>query len=154
MSGLKVKSVLKAALLVPAVLLATATAAHADGDVQWDHQHGGGCLTGMWDHHFGWNDVGLYPCSFGAAKWHDINQGDGTWLEQLREVPGYCLAGYTDHDAYIEKCTGNDYQRWKEIDTGHGWVLQNKATQECLDADGNNKVYMHSCNYGDYQLWK
>ncbi|MEV5874195.1 ricin-type beta-trefoil lectin domain protein [Streptomyces sp. NPDC052101] len=146
---------LGAVLLAPALMVAAATAAHADGNVVWNHKDGGGCLTADYDHHYGWYDVSLKYCSFGAAKWHDINVGGNVFIEQMAEVPGTCLAGYTDHDAYVEACSSgaNDYQRWREIDTGNGWKLQNVATGECLDSD-NDKVYTHECNDGNkYQLW-
>ncbi|MEV5942157.1 ricin-type beta-trefoil lectin domain protein [Streptomyces sp. NPDC051994] len=146
---------LGAALVAPLLVVGASAAAHADGDVVWNHKNGGGCLSGMWDHHSGWNNVGLYPCSFGAAKWHDISVGGDAWIEQMAEVPGSCLAGYTDHDAYVEACSNdrNDYQRWRELNTGDGWKLQNVATGECLDSD-NSKVYMHECNDGNvFQVW-
>ncbi|MFD7019281.1 ricin-type beta-trefoil lectin domain protein [Streptomyces sp. NPDC059161] len=145
-----------AALVAPLLVVGASAAAHADGDVVWNHKNGGGCLSGMWDHHSGWNDVGLYPCSFGASQWHDVNVGGNVFIERMAQVPGSCLAGYTDHDAYVEACSSgqNDYQRWREINTGDGWKLQNVATGECLDANDASKVYTHECNDGNvYQLW-
>lgn len=152
--GQRIGRVLGVALAVPLLVLATSTAAHADGDIQWRHANGGGCLGGVWDHHYGWHDVDLHPCWFGATKWQDVSVGDNVWIERMAEVPGSCLAAYTDHDAYVEACTGNNnYQRWREIRTGDGWKLQNVATGECLDSN-NSDVYMHECNDGNvFQLW-
>ncbi|WP_405901436.1 RICIN domain-containing protein [Streptomyces sp. NBC_00727] len=135
------------------VVGASATA-HADGDIVWNHKHGGGCLAAMWDRHFGWSNVGLYLCAFGSAKWHDVSVGGGVWVGRMAEVPDVCLAAYTDHDAYVETCSSgqNDYQRWREIYTNSGWKLQNVATGECLDSN-DNQVYMLTCNGGEYQYW-
>ncbi|MEV5281763.1 hypothetical protein [Streptomyces sp. NPDC052811] len=44
---------LGAALVAPLLVVGASAAAHADGDVVWNHKNGGGCLSGMWDHHSG-----------------------------------------------------------------------------------------------------
>ncbi|MGW2746619.1 RICIN domain-containing protein [Streptomyces sp. NPDC001450] len=87
------------------------------------------------------------------AQWHDVHLGDGSWLEKSSADTGYCLTAYTDHDACMEPCSGNNWQRWDEISVGGGnWKRRNRQTGEYLDSNGNS-VYMHECNDGDkYQL--
>ncbi|MGW2706293.1 hypothetical protein [Streptomyces sp. NPDC001340] len=46
----------------------------------------------------------------------DVGHG---WYEQYNSN-GYCLTAYTDHDAYMEPCSGNNWQRWDEISAGGG----------------------------------
>ncbi|MFI9722890.1 ricin-type beta-trefoil lectin domain protein [Streptomyces sp. NPDC052396] len=144
------------ALAAPLLVVATSTAAHADGDVKWVHNNGGGCLTAMSDPPRGWKEVGLYPCWFGAANWHDVNVGGDVWIERMADVPSVCLAAYKDHDAYVEGCSDgvNDYQRWREQRVNGGWKLQNVATGECLDSD-NTGVYTRPCGDDNtYQVWR
>lgn len=143
--------------LTPLLVLATSTAAHADSDVQWNHKPSGKCL----DISYNWagtpDNVHLNGRGCGSSynPWHDVALGDGSWLEKDATKPGngFCLTAYTDHDAYMESCSGNNYQRWDEIDTGNGWKLRNRQTHECLDSNGTD-VYMHECNDGNqWQLW-
>ncbi|MGW7707725.1 RICIN domain-containing protein [Streptomyces sp. NPDC054771] len=139
--------------LAPLLVLATSAAAHADSDVHWTHKPDNKCL----EVHYNWagtpDNVGVDSCgSTTTAFWHDVQMSDGSWLEQDKSDPAYCMTAYTDHDVYMESCSGNNYQRWDEINTGNGWKLRNRQTGECLDSDGSS-VYMHVCNDGVYQLW-
>lgn len=153
MRGKRVAQAVGTALLAPALVVAMTSAAHADSDTHWVHKKSDHCLYPVYDKNAHPTDVTLRTgCSDRDTDWHDVNNGDGTWLERSKYDPGYCMVAYTDHDAYMEPCNGNDYQRWEEIDTGHGWNLKNKATHECLDSNGD-RVYMLACNGGDYQLW-
>ncbi|MEV5942158.1 ricin-type beta-trefoil lectin domain protein [Streptomyces sp. NPDC051994] len=139
--------------LAPLLVLATSAAAHADSDVHWTHKPDNKCL----EVHYNWAgtpvDVEVDSCPGSVTFWHDVHQSDGSWLEKDSGKPGFCMTAYTDHDVYMESCSGNNYQRWDEIDTGNGWKLRNRQTGECLDSNGSS-VYMHECNDGNvYQLW-
>ncbi|MEV5874194.1 ricin-type beta-trefoil lectin domain protein [Streptomyces sp. NPDC052101] len=139
--------------LAPLFVLATSAVAHADSDVHWNHKPDGRCLDADYNVWGTPVDVTLRDCSSAYRPWHDVQQGDGSWLEQVAGKNGYCMTAYTDHDVYTEPCSGNNYQRWDEIDTGAGWKLRNRQTGECVDSNGKS-VYMHECNDGnEYQLW-
>ncbi|MFG2715410.1 ricin-type beta-trefoil lectin domain protein [Streptomyces goshikiensis] len=139
--------------LAPALVLGLSTAAHADGNVHWIHKNDGKALKVTWsnDHP---DDVQVVSGNWdGWTDWYDVRLSDGSWLQKSKLDTGYCLTAYTDHDVYTEPCSGNNYQRWDEIDTGNGWKLRNRQTQECLDSNGSS-VYMHECNEDNkYQLW-
>ncbi|MET8102180.1 ricin-type beta-trefoil lectin domain protein [Streptomyces sp. NPDC005236] len=149
----RIAKVLGTAALVPALALTMTTAAQADGDVHWVHRDSGKALTVNWAHDHP-DDVTLTWESDVWTQWHDVHQSDGSWLEKSSADTGYCLTAYTDHDAYMEPCSGNNWQRWDEIGVGGGnWKLRNRQTHECLDGNGSS-VYMHECNDGNkYQLW-
>ncbi|MFI5980374.1 RICIN domain-containing protein [Streptomyces sp. NPDC051555] len=139
------------AALAPLLVLAMSPVAHADGFVHWDHKPTNKCLQVHRDWKGNPDDVYVQECSY--EPFYDVHLGDGSWLEKDRSKQDYCMTAYTDHDVYMEPCSGNNYQRWDEIDTGAGWKLRNRQTQECLDSNGTS-VYMHECNTGNqWQLW-
>ncbi|WP_327286194.1 MULTISPECIES: hypothetical protein [unclassified Streptomyces] len=134
-----------------ALVLSVTSSASANGLVQWRHDVSGKCLAqDYYD-----TDVWLATCDAREAKWYDYANNDGTWLMQDYYTKEWCLTGY-GNDVYIEKCTGNDWQRWSENWTGSAWKLKNKATGRFLDSNGGNgpaNVYLHDENDGRYQLW-
>lgn len=130
-----------------ALVLAVTTSASANSTVQWRNDVSGLCLAQNWYD----TDVWMATCQAGESKWFDYGNNDGTWLMQAQYKREYCLTGY-DYDVYIEKCTGNDWQRWSENWTGSAWKLKNKATGRFLDASGSS-VYLHDENDGPYQIW-
>ncbi|MEV5505597.1 RICIN domain-containing protein [Streptomyces orinoci] len=139
--------------LAPALVLGLSTAAHADGDVHWIHKNDDKALKVTWAH----DHPDRLTVSGGNSDiwtdWHDVAQSDGSWLEKSQVDLNYCMTAYYDHDVYMERCSGNNFQRWDEVNTGNGWKLVNRQTHECLDSNGSS-VYMHECNDGNkYQLW-
>ncbi|WP_405901435.1 RICIN domain-containing protein [Streptomyces sp. NBC_00727] len=143
-----------AVTLAPLLVLATSGFAHADDEVHWTHRTDNKCL----EVHYSWatttpDDVEIKGCTFtDFTFWYDAQQSDGSWLEKDNAKCNYCMTAYTDHDVYMEACSGNNYQRRDEINRGNGYQLKNRQTHECLDSNGTS-VYVHACNDGDYQRW-
>ncbi|MFI9723935.1 RICIN domain-containing protein [Streptomyces sp. NPDC052396] len=149
---LRVLAVLSAA---PALLFATAAAAHADGNIKWQDDATGYCLR--WQTNWLGNTatvVGTGGCSGQEPTWHEVNNGDGTYALQTAYGDGSCLTGYGT-SVYLEGCQkNNDYEKWSEEQQPNGgWKLKNKATQRYLDSNWNKDVYLSDWNDGPYQLW-
>ncbi|MFB6815631.1 hypothetical protein ACFCV8_13940 [Streptomyces sp. NPDC056347] len=130
--------------------LGVAAPASADSTVTWQHDVSKLCLGWNLDN----NDAKMWGCSSYGTAWYESSNSDGSWLMKRNDDRGYCLTAYWDNDVYMEPCTGNDYQRWYEIQTSAGWKLKHKATGRFLDAnDSGSSVYLHDENNGRYQLW-
>ncbi|MEV7595650.1 hypothetical protein ACFYMW_40665 [Streptomyces sp. NPDC006692] len=139
------------------LVLGLATAASANGDVTWRSETNSLCLAHTEN---GWgnpDDAGMRSCgSNGAAYngWYEELQSDGTWLFRATSDRSYCLTAYKDHDVYMEKCSGNDWQRWYENKVDNGWRLGHKATQWYLEDDDNGMgVQIKEWDGGSDQLW-
>ncbi|MFJ5549483.1 RICIN domain-containing protein [Streptomyces sp. NPDC093225] len=143
-----------------ALVVGLTTSAHADGWVTWKHEFSGKCLgfDSLIPLHP--NDVRFYDgCDSYGAQWYEVyNSNDGTYSLKTKENTDACLTAYWDHDVYVERCNGNDYQRWYEVRTSEGWKLKHKATSpsngpaQYLDGDGRS-IYTHDENNSRYQLW-
>ncbi|GAA1942211.1 RICIN domain-containing protein [Kitasatospora viridis] len=90
-----------------------------------------------------------------ASNWTDIENSDGTWDEV--DFAGFCLTGY---GSTVETMPCNDakdatdgHMRWREINTGDGWKLQNVLSGYFLDWTGSSPntgtVYLHNGDAGN-----
>ncbi|MFF4541017.1 hypothetical protein [Streptomyces aureus] len=119
------KLIATAAAAATLVLGAAATAS-ANGNVTWQSVAQGTCLGNSNN-----NDAAMKGCSDWAAQWYDQQESDGSFTQHVRDNASYCLAAYSDHDVYVEKCTANNpWQRFYEkYDNNRGiWRLQHVAT--------------------------
>ena len=147
----KVASLASVCVATPLLMLGAATAAHADGTVTWQTSTAmSGCLqygltlignTQGTDPFVG----GCNPSGWRSDQFYDVDEGSGQWLERAANSPHLCMTAYWDHSVYFESCanggSGNSYERWREINTGGGWHLQNVATGEYLNSNSNGTVY-------------
>ncbi|MFJ9953613.1 hypothetical protein [Kitasatospora sp. NPDC091207] len=161
MTKARIFNILAAAATVPVLAIGFAGPASADGNVTWKNGVGNPSHTS--------GGSGLYLISNSAGGgvattnyrfgWHDIQNSDGTWNEV--DSYGRCLTGY-GNQAYTEDCNSgrdgtNTWQRWREINTGSGFKLQNVQTGGFLDNSGNGGwggVYVNGTDWNnDNQRW-
>ncbi|MER5860567.1 ricin-type beta-trefoil lectin domain protein [Streptomyces sp900105245] len=112
---------LAVAILTPAVILAGAGQAFANGTVTWKNKLNGKCLGYV-------NNIPLAAADCGTppSKWTETKQSDGSWT--LKTSYGDCLDSNRDGKVYIRDCNGGANQKWEEIKDTAGWRLKNKAT--------------------------
>ncbi|KUN02381.1 hypothetical protein AQI95_26520 [Streptomyces yokosukanensis] len=116
---------LAVAFLAPAVILAGAGEAFADGTVTWKNNLNGKCLG-----YIQGNVQAAADCGSKPSKWTETKQSDGTWT--LKTNYGDCLDSNKDGDVYLRHCNGGDNQKWYELKDSSGWRLQDKATKLTL----------------------
>ncbi|MEY9836329.1 hypothetical protein [Streptacidiphilus sp. EB103A] len=117
------------------------------------------------------NDCSVYTV---CAKWTDIKQGDGTWVEESQNTNGGgCLdsnSAWTSYGSvYVHGCfldsngVDNDtYQKWHELATTTGWALEDEQTGLFLDGGtgpgGNGRFsstnLFANSNYGNGDAWQ
>ncbi|MFJ5779025.1 hypothetical protein [Streptomyces sp. NPDC093094] len=140
-----------------ALILGLAGSAGANGNVKWESDTNHLCLAhtpDFWGHPY---EVAMRSCgSNGQAQngWYEELQSDGTWLFRADNDRSYCLTAYSDHDVYMEKCSGNDWQRWYENKYDNGWRLGHKATNWFLEDDDNGTgIQVRPWDGASDQLW-
>ncbi|WBP91941.1 RICIN domain-containing protein [Kitasatospora cathayae] len=158
MKKFSVLRLIAAAVAIPAIGLATASPASADGNVSWENKGSAGCLQGVPN-----NYVGMEPCGNLHTHWHDVQLGDTNWIEYLLDGDGkwtgQCLDSNTYGSVYVGPCDSpsknNLYQRWSEEKWSGGWVLKNVATGRCLAVYYDFSVQTLPCNADiDSKYWK
>ncbi|MFE1309241.1 hypothetical protein [Streptomyces sp. NPDC058755] len=137
--------------------LGLATSASANGNVTWKSNYIGLCLGHIEN---AWGDpyeVAMRSCGSNGQSsngWYEELQSDHTWLLKADNDHSYCLTAYNDHDVYMEKCSGNDWQRWYENKTASDWRLGHKATNWYLTAtDNGTGITVQPWNGGVTQSW-
>ncbi|MFI0960982.1 hypothetical protein ACH4S8_06145 [Streptomyces sp. NPDC021080] len=132
------------------------SSAHADGNVTWKSDFTGLCLASI-DNNWGDpSNVAMRGCGNAGTSWHDQSLGDGTYLMKTNSDTDYCLTAYSDHDVYMEKCSGNIWQRWhEEWDGGRGvWRLKHEATGWYItDYDRGLQIGVDPLNSPDNRQW-
>jgi hypothetical protein len=139
------------ALALPAIGLATAGPAAADGPVDWKNRSAGKCLT--YDGHTMTAKLG----ACGRKNWYDVMQSDGTYAEMERGSSGTrCLTADANGRVYSSNCNHNHnrHQRWSEEKSAGGWVLKNAGSGKCLAVD-SGAVRAVTCKASNkWQFWK
>ncbi len=157
--GLAMNKFKRATLTITSVFALTvgaATAAHADGDVTWQSAYTGLCLASIDNNWGNPSNVAMRGCGNAGTTFHEQDLGDGTWLMRTTSDQDFCLTAYSDHDVYMEHCSGNIWQRWsEEWDGGRGvWRLKHAATQWYItDYDNGLQIGVDPLNSPDSRQW-
>ncbi|WP_037625288.1 RICIN domain-containing protein [Streptomyces aureus] len=143
---------LTTAVASAALVVGVASSASANGTVTWRSHFNGLCLG-----HTNNNDAVMRGCSYGDAQWYDQLESDGSYTQHVNGDRSYCLAAYSDHDVYVEKCTANNpWQRFYEkYDNNRGlWRLQHQATGWYITVyDNGFSIGVDPFNEGDNRQW-
>ncbi|WP_369392480.1 ricin-type beta-trefoil lectin domain protein [Streptomyces sp. CG1] len=138
------------AAAVPAIGLAVASPATAEGYVHWKNKVSGTCLAYESEGY-----AGLESCDSNRTLWYDSRLADSNWVELAVNVGSRCLDSNARGTVYFGGCVpGNMNQRWSEEKWEGGWVLKNVATGRCLSETADGDVQTFYCSSSnDSQFW-